>query len=253
MHLRLIALALLVGILESSAIASVPLYDATSLAKPDQAPFAWGLQGGGATVTGPAAGSVYSVLDSSATVLAQEGWLRLSPVALNNVAGYDVTFDLGIEQESHNSANRAGLSVIILDSDHRGVELSFWANQIWNQNDSPLFTHGEGAAYDTTAAGTGVGGLRHYQVHVSNNAYTFSAEGSTLFGGAIRDYSAFAGSPNPYSTPNFLWVGDDTTEASAKSRFSYFNLTAAVPEPATLTVAFVGLAAFRRRRNLRKH
>lgn len=227
---------------------AVVLYDASNLALPQNSPWTWSLLGAGATVTGPSAGSTYSRLDSTAANAAQEGWTQIAPFALDNSAGYDVTFDVRVNQENHASNDRAGLSLIVLGQDHKGIELSFWSNQIWAQADSPLFTHAEGAAYDTTAAGSGVGGLRHYVLHVAGGNYSLTAEGSTLFGGAIRDYSAFSGFPDPYETANFLWVGDDTTSAGASSDLSYYAVAPATPEPATLAALGLGLVAFGRRR-----
>lgn len=239
-----------VGFLGISLAAAAPaavLYDASGLAMPHQAPWGWTLGGAGATVTAPSAGSPFTRLDSTAAMAAQHGWTRLAPFALDNVAGYDVTFDLRVDQESHANNDRAGVSVIVLGSDKRGIELSFWTNEVWAQNDSPLFTHGEGAAFDTTAAGSGIGGLRRYRLHVSGGNYTLFAEGSALFGGALRDYTAFAGFPDPYETPNLLWVGDDTTSAGASADFSYFETTA-VPEPSTLAMLGIGAIWLRRRR-----
>ncbi len=235
-----------------SAAWSVVLYDASTLATPTTAPWSWLLGGAGAIVTAPSAGSHFTRLDSSAVNAAQEGWIQAAPFALDNSAGYDVTFDVRVNQEAHANNDRAGLSLIVLGQDHKGIELSFWTNKIWAQADSPLFTQAEGAAYDTTAAGSGVGSLRHYVLHVAGGNYALSAEGSSLFGGSIRDYSAFTGSPNPYSTPNFLWVGDDTGSAGASSDFSYYSVAPATPEPETLAALALGLVAFGRHRRSAK-
>ena len=39
----------------------------------------------------------------------------------------------------------------------------------------------------------------------------------------VRDYTAFSGFPNPYSSTNFLFLGDDTT--SAGGAFVLKNVT----------------------------
>jgi len=230
----------------ASVAGAVTLYDASSLDMPHEAPWAWSLEGLGASVSGPTGGSHFSNFDSTASLLGQQGWLQLSPMALDNSVGYDITSDVRLNEETHSDADRAGLAVIAIGTDKKGIELSFWTDEVWAQNDSPLFTKGEGAAFDTTAVGTGVGGLQRYRLHVSGNAYTLFAEGSLLFGGSLRDYSAFAGIPDPYETPNFLFVGDDTTSANADFDFSYFEV-ATVPEPATMAALGLGVLAMRRR------
>jgi hypothetical protein len=45
--------------------------------------------------------------------------------------------------------------------------------------------------------------------------YVLRANGTTILTGPIRDYTAFAGFPDVYETPNFLFLGDDTSSASA--------------------------------------
>lgn len=186
-------------------------------------------------------------LDTTSADSVQVGYTN-NPITaglnLNRATGYTLRFDVRVLQESHASSDRAGFSVIAISSDGTaGIELGFWGNEVWAQDDSPLFTHGEGAAHDTTAA------LRRYELAVLGSAYTLYAAGSPLLTGALRDYTAFAGSPDPYQTANFIYLGDDTQSAQARIELAYVEvLNTAVPEPSTLALlAMAGLAWGRRR------
>jgi hypothetical protein len=127
-----------------------------------------------------------------------------------------------MEAESHANNNRAGFSIIILGKNGRGVELAFWENEIWAQNDDTtgeLFTHGEAAIFNTAT------GLTNYRLTIANNTYTLTANGLTILSGLLRDYSKFEGFPDPYQTPNFLFIGDNTTSAQARIRLGYVSIT----------------------------
>ena len=141
---------------------------------------------------------------------------------LDRTAGFQLDFTLHVENESHTSDKRAGFSIIILSEDARGIELGFWENEIWAQNDDAtggLFTRGEGITFPATT------GLINYQVIIINDSYTLTANGASILTGPLRDYSKFEGFPDPYQTPNFLFLGDDTTSAQARVRLSYVSVT----------------------------
>lgn len=145
----------------------------------------------------------------------------LFPV-LDRTAGYRLSMDLLISSETHSNNDRAGFSIIALASDHHGIELGFWNNQIWAQNDTPLFTHGEGAAFNTTTRTS-------YQLDILGNNYDLFANGTSILTGSLRDYSSFG---VPYSFNNFLFLGDDTSSADADITLGRVALSA-IPEPAT--------------------
>jgi hypothetical protein len=135
-----------------------------------------------------------------------------------------------VQNESHTNNNRAGFSIIVLSDDNKGIELAFWKNEIWVQNDDTtggLFKHGEGTIFATTT------GFINYQVIVVNDTYTLIADNKPILTGPLRDYSKFDGFPDPYETPNFLFLGDDTTSAQARIRLSFVSVTGT--EPATST------------------
>lgn len=142
--------------------------------------------------------------------------------SLDRAAGFQMDFTIQVENESHTNDKRAGFSIIILSEDARGIELAFWENEIWAQNDDAtggLFTRGEGIIFPTTT------GLINYQIIVINDSYTLTANGASILTGPLRDYSKFEGFPDPYQTPNFLFLGDDTTSAQARIRLAYVSVT----------------------------
>lgn len=170
----------------------------------------------------------------------------ISPQILNpgfpsllDTNGYSLTFQLQLLNESHTSNDRAGFSVIALGNDGRGIELGFWEDRIFAQNDTPLFTHGEEALFDTTAMEA------NYLLTIQNGGYTLAADSQQILSGALRDYSGFNGTPLgvPYTLTNYLFLGDDTSSASVDARLGSLvlnsNLTA-VPEPGV----FVSLLIF---------
>ena len=179
-------------------------------------------------------------LDTTAATSDMAGYFGIFGVnpavpVMDRSVGFTVTFDLKLISESHENANRAGLSVIALGSDKKGIELGFWTNEIWAQSDSPIFTHAEGAAFNTTAA------LIRYDLIISGNSYTLVQGASTVLTGAVRDYSAIGFFP--YTQQNFLFVGDDTTSAAGSYDFAYLAVTA-VPEPGTFGLLLGGFGVF---------
>jgi hypothetical protein len=145
---------------------------------------------------------------------------------LDRAAGYTVRFSAQVVAEAHTSQHRAGFSVIVLSSDLRGVELGFWEGEIWAQDDGAnLFRHAEGAAFDTTAA------LAAYDLTIVGDSYTL-AGGGAILSGPLRDYSSFGW---PYNTPNFVFLGDDTTSAGAQIRLALVAIETDLPPTATPT------------------
>jgi hypothetical protein len=142
---------------------------------------------------------------------------------LDRSLGFTLSIDLKLIDETHVSANRAGFSVLVVTNDLKAIELGFWQNQIWAQNDSPLFTHGESATFLTTS------GFVHYDLTVAGSAYALKASGVPILTGSLRDYSAFG---QPYSAPNLVFLGDNTSSASAAAQIARVELTN-VPEPAS--------------------
>jgi hypothetical protein len=203
------------------------LYDGTL----GTSPTAQGWALGTVAVTGSAIETLISGgvnLDTTSGLI-RSGYTILSPLPLDRTVSYNLTFDLQTVSESHSSNDRAGLSIVVIGNDLQGIELGFWAGDIWAQNVG--FTHGEDKAFNTTQRTL-------YSLGVSGATYTLSAGGNLLLSGALRDYT---GGGFPYTVPNFLFVGDDTFSANASSNF--FEASVASPEPAAGLLCLCGLIA----------
>lgn len=153
---------------------------------------------------------------------------------LDRFAGFSLSFDMKLLSESHVSTHRAGFSALVVTQDLKAIELGFWTNRVWAQKDSPLFTQGEGATIDTTAA------LVRYDLTILGTNYSLAANSAPLLSGALRDYSSFG---VPYSVPSYVFLGDDTSSASAKVQLARIEL-AAVPEASSLALATLGVGGF---------
>ncbi|HOD83037.1 MAG: PEP-CTERM motif protein [Planctomycetes bacterium ADurb.Bin126] len=222
--------------LPAAGLGEVVLYDPSLGTGPAAQGWTYaGLPLQNSAVQGPAAGA-WS-LNTTAAMSDSAGYFGLThpdmPV-LDRQQGYALHFDAAVVSENHASSNRAGFSVIALSDDNLGVELGFWVDEVWAQ--STAFTHAEGAARNTTATTA-------YDLLVAGSGYRLLADGQEVLSGVLRAYDPSA---NPvYAMSNFLFVGDDTSSASADvliGRISVETETAFVPEPATLTLLAAGLA-----------
>jgi hypothetical protein len=221
--LRLPLLAAAALLLTQGALAGT-LYDPAGNSPPTAQGWSYG-------AAGPAVQSFnagLSTLDTGLANALQAGYYRADQL-LDSNHGVLLSFSAGLLSESHVSADRAGFAVIALDSQHRGVELGFWSDQVWAQS-GPAFTHAESASFAT-------GALTGYALRLQGGTYTLSANGNPLLSGVLRDYASFGA---PYGTNNLLFFGDDTTSAKAVVRLGAISVTA-VPEPGTLTLLLAGL------------
>lgn len=166
---------------------------------------------------------------------------------LNRLTGYTVLFAVQTLTETHAGSDRnadgvedrAGFSVVVLSSDLQGIELGFWTDRLWAQEGGTgvnLFTQAEGITFATTS-------LITYTLSVSATTYALAANDQLILSGPLRDYTAFTGIYDPYETPNFIFLGDDSASAHGAARIAYVAVTPA----STLTVppkrAFLPLVA----------
>jgi hypothetical protein len=87
--------------------------------------------------------------------------------------------------------------------------------------------------------------LIDYDLTILGGNYTLTANGTTILTGTTHDYTNSA--MLPYTLPNFVFVGDDTSEAAASATFT--SLAVTVPEPVMGMglVAIGGISLLRRR------
>ncbi len=211
-----VGFTLLMGAASANAVS---IFDGLSLPSQTPAQQGWSYQSTSApTIPSLKATSGGTILDSGSNIN-YAGFFRQSPVTLDRSGkGYSISFSVKVDSESHSSTNRAGFSLIVTSSPLAGetqpysIELGFWQNSIWAQNVG--FTQGEKATFDTQSA------VVNYNLYVQGNQYQLFANGSAtpILKGNLRQYQFTppAGYINPYTTPNLLFLGDNTTSAKAK-------------------------------------
>jgi len=159
---------------------------------------------------------------------------------LDRVAGFALRAEVELLAEQHTGEERAGLSVIVLSSDRRGVEIGLWEGAVWMQNGGTaptLFTRGE------TWAMPVVNTTLRLKVVVKGEGVVVLANGRPVLGGAVRDYTAFvpSGLPfNPYTTPNFVFIGDNTSRGAARFRLGRVEVVRPAPAVCWADVTGVG-------------
>jgi hypothetical protein len=145
--------------------------------------------------------------------------------SLNQTAGILLNFTSQLSAESHGSINsRAGFSVIMITSSGQGIEIDF-------QNNNNIFAQGSNftipvasySNYDTTQ-------LTTYSLAILGSGFTLSVPGivNPLLSGSLQTYNASGLSPNAqqiYDTPNLIFLGDNTSEASATVNLTNITLT----------------------------
>ncbi len=134
--------------------------------------------------------------------------LRPNP-PLDRRAGFNLFLRFHLIGAQRTRPERAGFSVIVLDTERRGIELGFSEGDVFAQHDQPLFTRGESADFPFWS------GPVEAVLSCRGNRYTLFLNRTPVLSGPWRDYTAFAGFPDVYETPNFLFLGDNTTSAAA--------------------------------------
>ncbi|MFN4243523.1 MAG: hypothetical protein ACK4PI_09820 [Tepidisphaerales bacterium] len=139
---------------------------------------------------------------------------------------------------------RAGLSLLLLNGDARGVELGFWPDRIFSQ-EVGFFAIGEEVLhtpFDPTNATA-------YYLTLLATTYELRMGSTLLLTGPLRDYSATPTVFGPvYSQSNFLFIGDNTTRGAASFDFGRM---AVVPEPAAVALLGPASVLLLRRRRVR--
>ena len=164
---------------------------------------------------------------------------------LDRNIGYNLSFNVALNSSTTNSNDRSAFSVTAISSDRQGIELGFEPGLIFAQ--SPTFVRAENAAFNTNSSAT-------YTLTVQGSGYTLS-NGSQSLSGSLRSYNfnPLASQPplpfNPYTTPSFLFFGDNTGQESGTFTLGAVSVTtntanAAVPFDFNPTVGLVILGAW---------
>ncbi len=173
-------------------------------------------------------------MDTTGILQVSAGVSRIAPIPLDRTAGFTLRFTLRVLEENHGTrVDRAGCSVTVLGSDRKGIELGFWKDRVWAQSDSPLFTHAEEALWPNTDSNP-------FELTLRGASYTLGVGGKTVLTGPIRDYTPFVGLIDPYETPNFLFIGDNTTSAGASIGLGRIELITVPVTPPALSPVLIG-------------
>lgn len=213
----------------------------------DQGSFSYRASGGAAATATAVAGG--TLMDSLSQPGDYAGYTSTPPgnlPALRRSEGYTLTLTAHLLASQVDDPHRAGFSLILLGDDSYGIELGFWPGEVWAQNDGAndptpgqgLFTHGEGAAFDTTA------GLVTYTVIVRDNGYTLLADGAPLLAGPLRKYEPSLDPRDPefnslrlvYYLGKLIFLGDNTSRAGAEALLTGVALETAPQQPPPPTV-----------------
>lgn len=169
--------------------------------------------------------------------------------SLDRNAGYKISFTVKINTETNTSDAthpRAGFSVLVLSSDKQGIEIGFRSSEIFSQDNAAFDAIGE----QVTGVSSLLSSLNTYDLNVSGDSYTLTSDSTTLLNGSLRDYTAATGIMNlanvVYNTPNYIFLGDNTTSAQASVDLQSIGLTtntAAVPYEFSPTTGILALIA----------
>ena len=162
---------------------------------------------------------------------------------LDRSVGFSLGLGFLVSQESHSddvshtgSVNRAGFSIILVGNDKKGIEIGFQNDRIFAQNDSTagIFTAGESTTTPAVIGST----FNRWDLAIQGDGYALTRGGAAVLSGALRDYSS-SGHP-AYTTPNYLFFGDNTQSAQAAFSINFASITA-VPEPSGYAMLLAGL------------
>jgi hypothetical protein len=142
---------------------------------------------------------------------------------LDRNAGFTLRIDARVDAEGHNTVHRSGFSVLVVCADLSAIEIGFWTDLVWAQDDDQgggtLFTQAESVAFDTDATEV------VYELSVEGDIYRLFADGTPILGGSLRDYTSATGLAGyVYKTQNMIFWGDNTGSADARTEVSMVSL-----------------------------
>lgn len=140
--------------------------------------------------------------------------------ALNPSTGFTLSFNIAVTAETSNP-NRAGFSVIAIDSDRRGVELGFKEGGAVDRIFAQSADLTNAAEAEQTNTNIDINASTNYTLTFLGDIYTLAANGNPILTGPLRAYNfnPTTSNPqlpfNPYISPNFLFFGDNTDQGNA--------------------------------------
>lgn len=178
---------------------------------------------------------------------------------LDPSTGFSISFNVAVTNENSTLNNRAGFSVIVIGNDQKGVELGFKSSTSTGSNGTSNSIIEQSDSFSTPVQSQNVGSintLTSYTLSILNGNYTLTSGSSsslkTLITGSTHSYqfSPTTSNPplppnfNPYTTPNYLFFGDNTDEGSSNFTLGTITAnTAAVPYEFSPSLGILILAA----------
>lgn len=161
-----------------------------------------------------------AVLDTTADSAIRAGMFSGDPFGvfrhprlpeLDAEEGFVIRSIVKLETERHLKDNRSGAVILVADKNLNAVEVGLWVDSAWVQPDSgnPLF---EGAVMNEVRLD--FSDWVSFDIFVSGDRFALLANERVLVKGDLKDYSS-AG-PEVYRIPSFLFLGDNTSSASAR-------------------------------------
>ncbi|NUN65045.1 hypothetical protein HCU40_09805 [Pseudanabaena biceps] len=169
-----------------------------------------------------------------------------SPIIQSNQ--YSLSFTFALTATTSNSNDRAAFSVTAIGMGNMGIEIGWEDTLVFAQNSS--LTRGESGAVITNTKKT-------YVLTVNGGLYDLSESGTSLISGSLRSYNfvpALSSPPltfNPYTTPGFLFFGDDTGQEFGTFEFFDANVQS-IPFDFSPTGGLLMLGAIASARHLYK-
>ena len=173
----------------------------------------------------------------------------------SNDSGYSIFFTATLDiinDFSDTSSDRAAFSITAIGKNNEGIELGFDNNQIFAQDIN--FVSAETASFTTSDTNS-------YELKVDSSGYQLFANSATLpiLDGSLRTYNftpAASNPPltfNPYTTENFLFLGDNTGQAHGNFTLGAVSVsTVPFDFSPTLGLALIGIGISLRKFSLKK-
>ena len=136
-----------------------------------------------------------------------------SEIILDQNLGYTLDFSLTIEEISVDDSDSSGLSLILIGDNGYGIEIGWTDSEILSRSSN--FAVSSRTPFEMIES-------TDYSIDVFKDQYTLSVNGVELLSGALEKYnfSPVLAQPilpfNPYSTKNFIFLGDNSDTGVSK-------------------------------------
>lgn len=160
---------------------------------------------------------------------------------LDRDSGFDIAFNVAVNEESSQS-NRAGFSLLVISEDGKGIELGFKSGagaQLGSETETEpdrIFAQSKKFKEAEETTEVDISEVTDYVLTVKGDTYTLFANDTEVLTGDVRKYqfNPLKSDPplpfNPYTSPSFLFLGDDTDQGYANFTLGTIAVTQHAPE-----------------------